>query len=488
MEEKKSLGRIRYGRYFILTLILILFSCSENHRDGNGETDKQLQISAHLNNILQDWEGQAAFVEEFERLTGTALRIIQPPHQNYMERVLLSLSSENVPDIIEILPEYLPPLIRNGTIIVLDSFIQASANLQSVDKRFLDQLRHPDGRLYGFPARDGGGCITYIRADWLDNLGLTVPETWDELVKVMEAFTFGDPDGNGIHDTYGYTDVAAASQDWYNRLIFGQGRVEIYWDEAEKRWVDGFTRPATRIALIRLKELYDRGLIDPALPTNTTFSARTRFINGQAGIFTYWANHWARNLQDRTAAASSAQAKILPMPAIADVRYIRRIPPVLVIPARATNPALVFENIINRQYDKGSVQNLFTFGVRGVHWDVVDGSMKFLPNPQDPFQAQYTKAYVPPGAQINDWTLPMPLDPLVAMAMDIFRENPIEDRQKWGGDFYAQYHQEIEQILKPEILISFLTGARSLDEALAHYHKEAGQLYLDKILAELNGH
>ena len=43
-----------------------------------------------------------------------------------------------------------------------------------------------------------------IRKDWLDNLGLEVPTTLDELFDVMYAFTYNDPDGNGKNDTWGY--------------------------------------------------------------------------------------------------------------------------------------------------------------------------------------------------------------------------------------------------------------------------------------------
>jgi putative aldouronate transport system substrate-binding protein len=487
------MGGKRPGRSTLAPLLVALAlgtlsrSCAKAPGTAGAPDPVKTVIRAHLNNILQDWEGQDDFAAEFALLTGTELQITQPPHQNYMERVLLSLSSDQVPDIIEVLPEFLPRLIQTGTIIPLDAFIAGSSNLRSVDSRFVEPLRHPDGRLYAFPARDGGGCITYIRGDWLENLGLPLPDTWDELVRVMEAFTFGDPDRNGINDSYGYTDVAASSQDWYNRLIFGEGRVEIYWDDQEGRWVDGFTRQATRSALIRLKELYDRGIIDPAIPTNTTYSARTKFINGQAGIITYWANHWARNLQDRTEAASSPDARVLPLPAPEGVRYIRRIPPVLVISAASADPALVFERMIDRQYDKGPVQTLFTIGVKGVHWHEADGRISFLPNPRDPFRAQYTKSYVPPGSQINDWKLPLEMDPLVSVALEVFRKNPSEDRQKWGGEFYSQYHQEIEQVLKPDIMSSYLAGDRSLDEAMQLYRKEAARLYLEVILNELNG-
>jgi putative aldouronate transport system substrate-binding protein len=45
----------------------------------------------------------------------------------------------------------------------------------------------------------------YVRKDWLDKLGLKMPETYDEMVTVMKAFTEKDPDGNGKNDTFGFS-------------------------------------------------------------------------------------------------------------------------------------------------------------------------------------------------------------------------------------------------------------------------------------------
>src|SRR5690606_4269102 len=52
----------------------------------------------------------------------------------------------------------------------------------------------------------------YVRKDWIDalnakdpNLKLKVPTNYDEMIAVMKAFTFNDPDGNGKDDTYGFS-------------------------------------------------------------------------------------------------------------------------------------------------------------------------------------------------------------------------------------------------------------------------------------------
>lgn len=69
----------------------------------------------------------------------------------------------------------------------------------------LDALR-VDGKLYGLPKvgdPQADSHIMWIRQDWLDNLGLEMPATMEELKEVAHAFTYDDPDGNGQNDTYG---------------------------------------------------------------------------------------------------------------------------------------------------------------------------------------------------------------------------------------------------------------------------------------------
>lgn len=61
-----------------------------------------------------------------------------------------------------------------------------------------------DGKLLGTPrianepARSSNHL--FINKQWLDKLGLSVPTTWDEFKKVLEAFKTQDPNGNGKHD------------------------------------------------------------------------------------------------------------------------------------------------------------------------------------------------------------------------------------------------------------------------------------------------
>jgi len=61
-----------------------------------------------------------------------------------------------------------------------------------------------NGHLYGVPRlRDLARNGWYMNQDWLDNLGLNVPTTVDELWDVLHAFTFNDPNATGTHTTMG---------------------------------------------------------------------------------------------------------------------------------------------------------------------------------------------------------------------------------------------------------------------------------------------
>ncbi len=63
-----------------------------------------------------------------------------------------------------------------------------------------------DGKLYGLPKMGNSYDsvpVMFIRQDWLDNLGLSIPKTMEEFKEVAYAFTHNDPDQNGENDTYG---------------------------------------------------------------------------------------------------------------------------------------------------------------------------------------------------------------------------------------------------------------------------------------------
>ncbi len=458
----------------------LLLSCSAKEQ----APIETFSFTAYLDTIIQDWEGQSIFIEEYRKLTGIELKIIQPPHQQYMDKLMVSFAEKDSPQVCEVLPEYISLMVSRDIPLPLDDFIADSQYVKNFDSDFFDSLRAQDSKIYGFPARDGGGCVTYIRKDWLDNLGLEAPETWEEFYTILTAFTYDDPDGNGINDTKGYTDVKSASEDWYNRAIMLNARVEIYFKEG--KWIDGFTEPAFIDALKRLRKIYQEGLADTNIPTNTTFTARNRFISGDVGIITYWGNHWARNLLERTRKVSGPEVEIIAIPPLKKGYYIKRVAPLLIITKGTEDPQRVFTNFIDKQYDKSQIQTLFTYGVQGYHWDIIDGKPQFLTNENDPYKVPFTKAFVPPASVINDWDQEMEIDDVIQPVIKVLNENSIKDKIKYGGSYYNQYYLEIEKELKPELISRIINGELSIEDGMNLYKTRSNDLYIDRILKELN--
>lgn len=86
-----------------------------------------------------------------------------------------------------------------------DLIDQNMPNLKSVfekEPELLARAKDRNGEIYSLvkklPLRPKVcGDIMYINQDWLDNLGLEVPKTLDELTAVLEAFATQDADGDG---------------------------------------------------------------------------------------------------------------------------------------------------------------------------------------------------------------------------------------------------------------------------------------------------
>jgi len=124
----------------------------------------------------------------------------------------------------------------------------------------------------------------YIRKDWLDHLGLDIPRNYSEYLKVLHAFTFDDPDGNGIQDTYGFTtsgNSTSLSTDWpeyaKNGLVYpaymnNNMLVDMESDLRVGQVVDDILK------------VIDQSVVDPDWFLNQGTEHIDKAIQGKAGI------------------------------------------------------------------------------------------------------------------------------------------------------------------------------------------------------------
>jgi len=121
-----------------------------------------------------------------------------------------------------------------------------------------------------------------IRQDWLDNLNLKVPTTYEELVDVMVAFTYDDPDGNGIDDTYAI-DCHSYYRLNYLHLMDGVLQDTFFINDQGKVEFTSVTE-AWKNNLKKMADLYAKGVIDPEFATDSRAIVREKWASGKFGL------------------------------------------------------------------------------------------------------------------------------------------------------------------------------------------------------------
>ena len=146
-----------------------------------------------------------------------------------------------------------------------------------------------DGEIYAIPSGfnpddpAGGFSINglVLREDWLNNLGLSIPETLDELYAVLWAFTYDDPDGNGRDDTFGMG--SSDSLDSLTVIANAFGVHPLHWYERDGQLVRGDLTERYLEALQVIRNWYEAGVIDPEFAAIDYASLQARVINSRIG-------------------------------------------------------------------------------------------------------------------------------------------------------------------------------------------------------------
>lgn len=248
---------------------------------------------------------------------------------DFEEKMNLCIGSNTVPELMNVNATQYRALLKYDMIQPLDEYFDdyASDALKSYVESGGEELQkcitNEDGELMAIPApaiTAGGINEMWIRQDWLDSLELEAPRTWDELVKVAEAFVTQDPDGNGEDDTIGilgpsnsdHMNAIGGNQYGLDPLFSSFQSYPQYWLQGEDGTVEyGSIQPETRDALEKISELYTNKLIDPEMLVRS--DSKEPLLAGKVGIFfgPWWCGY---TVADATlAGAADWQAYFTPL-------------------------------------------------------------------------------------------------------------------------------------------------------------------------------
>ncbi len=217
---------------------------------------------------------------------------------NYGQKVSLSISTGDIPDIMIVDRTIFKQLVENDLVADLTEAYEKciSPFLKDVYDTYGNRIFEEvtvDGKLMGIPGTQIYGQnyqLLWIRQDWLDEVGMEAPTTVEEIYDVAKAFIDNDLGGNG--KTVGITggeEIYKNSAFLFTNVFYSYGAYLGQWVERDGKMVYGSTLPEVKEALAELSRWYADGIIDREFAVRKDVDRQALISSGQTGmVFSNW--------------------------------------------------------------------------------------------------------------------------------------------------------------------------------------------------------
>lgn len=437
-----------------------------------------------------------AILKKMEEDTGLNIEWISPPSANYTEQLHLMLSGGDYPDIVAFNLKNDPLVYADeGILLDLTPYLDSMPNVVNYEYNTEAAMSfyNVDGKQIALPKTTSTKRYNLIiREDWLDNLGLEIPTTLDELHEVATAFVNDDPDGNGKNDTYAISGLGLDSFD-YILGAFGVTLGETNWNAPDTHCniyfkdVDGELVPMVTLqemkeALTLLRDWYSEGLIDPEFASQTDAIMTEKFEGSAFGIATYW---WNWDAQREVAMIDSNPglklARIAPPKGENGQSGMRAVPAVVngvSVMADTENPEACMK-FLDYLHTEDGMMTSYT-GVEGIHWEI-DADGNCLTTEQFDVDNKWIQWYYlfesePPLLKVETYLAPSRRD---ALKWEVVRD----DGDGVVTDASVDYGSDLQAYVA-ETFTNMITGKVSIDEFdnfVEEFMARGGQAWTDEI-------
>lgn len=175
-----------------------------------------------------------------------------------------------------------------GALVDLNEWLQYTPRLNAAINDYERSSFTYEGGLYAIgmqnPAFDGRGSVNkciFLRADYMEKLGVEMPETLDDFVNLLKAFATL---GNDI------IPLTMTSSDILLPGVTGAFGIANSWNVKDGVLVHAATDEATKDYLQFVKNLFKEGLIDPEFAANQSANVFEKWSTGKAAaaVLNYW--------------------------------------------------------------------------------------------------------------------------------------------------------------------------------------------------------
>lgn len=198
-------------------------------------------------------------------------------NQPYKEKIKVVIGSDECPDIFfSFCGEFSERFIREGLLLDMTPYFEADPEWKdSLMKTQMDEYTTKDGMIYGIPFRLDAKEFFY-NVDIFNELGLEVPETWDQFIDVLDKI-----------QAAGITPIAEGNQDkWPACHYIGALNEQLVADDVRAKDYDAKTGEFTDPGYVEALEKYQQlvGYMNMGVNGMTHDMARLGFTQGQNAI------------------------------------------------------------------------------------------------------------------------------------------------------------------------------------------------------------
>lgn len=273
-----------YGKYpELVTYTLGQMSGANNSNLPEGNTYEDNAYTRYLRKML-NIQNESVYMEREER---------------YDEYVNILVKDHTLPDVLVVSDrETLHELVENDLVENLTDVYEscASPRIKEMYDSYGGELLEGgmfDGRLMAIPETviDHGPCLLWLRKDWMEELGLSEPESLEEAFTIIEAFRenrmgaeVGEEPIGLLCDT---SLVGTTSTNYSVEPVFDS------FHASPQRWIQndqgeivyGSVTEETKEALGYLNQLYERGILDTDFALRAQNNLRDLVVEGKCGAF-----------------------------------------------------------------------------------------------------------------------------------------------------------------------------------------------------------
>ena len=388
----------------IALAVLILPALCAGCRKGAAESSITVEVfdrgtdggkTNPADNAWTDWIKKKVLEDE-----GIHVTFVQVPRSDETQTLNVLMASNSAPDIcytynndlityyselgglVDLAP-YVDTLLKD-----YDQFLGMDPGVEG--ERLINRMKdRQTGKLYMIPGRYmyTASQNLFIRKDWLDKLGLSIPKTKEEFYNALVAFKEKDPGGIGKNRIIPFTMTADVR--WTAGII-----VDPFIDpylSSKERWINtvidrNVLLPGYKEGFRFLNKMYNDGLIDPNFPLYRDDREMENLL--KAGFAGSFAHNWDQIYRDNTKILEDLKknipgAELVPIDAIQSIdglTHKRGSPPTSLywfIPKSAKNPeaAIRYANWLSRFEN----YNFLQIGQEGVNHEIVNGAPKIIP-------------------------------------------------------------------------------------------------------------